>query len=149
MLPAISGTAAPARRPLSVCGGGFLGGGERAADKRLLFCKQPPDLLRLALAPFHSRLLCALPPPPSLTKSSDLGVTDLPPGGLWRLGEGLMALLHAARCRGWSLWRCQSRKCVCAFTPKLLFEKRQINDKNDNQLFKDTNQIKEPFYSHL
>lgn len=55
----IGHTLAPIWRLLSVCGGDSSG--KRTADKRLLFCKQPSDLLRLGLAPFQMGLFCVGP----------------------------------------------------------------------------------------
>lgn len=68
--------------------------GKQRADKRLLFCKQPSDLLELGLAP--SQLVSFV-----LAPSANLRVTDSPEGGL-------MALLYALQCAGWSLSGCQS-----------------------------------------
>lgn len=55
----IGHTLVPIWRLLSVCGGDSSG--KHTADKRLLFCKQPSDLLRLGLAPFQMGLFCIGP----------------------------------------------------------------------------------------
>ncbi|TNN88438.1 hypothetical protein EYF80_001220 [Liparis tanakae] len=73
--------------------------GKLTADKRLLFCKQPSDLLRLGLAPFQMGLFV-------LALSANRRVTDSP-------GEGLMALLYAAHRAGWSLRSCRAQRGVC------------------------------------
>ena len=90
----IGHTLAPIWRLLSVCGGDSSG--KRTADKRLLFCKQPSDLLRLGLAPFQMGLFCAGP--------------ELKPPRDWfpLRGGGLMPLLYAPHYAGWSLRSCRS-----------------------------------------